>query len=729
MSEARRSLGLPATIAAGVIVGLVEAVLAIAFAALVFGGLLVGHLADGIGLYLVGAALTMGILAWRAGGRGVVGGAQGAAAAVHAVVATSTALGAFGGLDRAFLTVVGVTLVLTLLIGGVFLLLGVLKRGNLIRYVPYPVVGGFVAGTGWLLIKGGVAVSSGTVVALEQLGDLIAAEQLRRWLPALAFGVLLLVLTRLIRKPLVIPIAIGAGLSAFAVGMLVTGSSLEVARDGRWLLGPLQETRLWEPWTVRAVAGADWVGVLKQAPGILAATFVVVLAMLFNVAGSETILSRDLDTDRELRDAGVANLISGALGGIPGFHALSLTSLVRQMAVDARPAGAIAALVPLCAAFFGGDVVTMIPRMLVGGMLVFVGSGLMVAWVIDRRGALPPSEYLVMLAVVAAIATKGLVFGVGLGVVLALVLLAVNYGRIEIVREVAFGETFRSNVDRASVERAFLRSAGERLQILRVNGFVFFGSASRLLERIRARAEATSLRFLVLDLRRVSGMDSSAVVAFRKAAGVARAGGFELVITGASERARAQLARGGVIEEPGVLGFEPDLDRGLERCEDDLLAEAAVGGKMTASGTRATPVPDGGDPLAGMPAGLREVAERVSLPAGTVLMRQSEAPDDVFVLASGRLRVELETPEGTRVRLRTLLPGVVVGEVALYTGMARTADVVAEVPSDVLRLSREAIAGLETSRPEVASALHRWLAATVSERLTETQRAIGALTG
>ena len=69
-----------------------------------------------------------------------------------------------------------------------------------------------------------------------------------------------------------------------------------------------------------------------------------------------------------------------------------------------------------------------------------------------------------------------------------------------------------------------------------------------------------------------------------------------------------------------------------------------------------------------------------------MLIHQDEPPGDVYVLESGRLGVEIVTPEGTRIRLRTLRPGVVVGEIAMYTGGARTADVVAETPSVVLRL-------------------------------------------
>jgi SulP family sulfate permease len=110
-----------------------------------------------------------------------------------------------------------------------------------------------------------------------------------------------------------------------------------------------------------------------------------------------------------------------------------------------------------------------------------------------------------------------------------------------------------------------------------------------------------------------------------------------------------------------------------------------------------------------------------------VLIRQDEPPEDVFVLESGRLRVDMQTPEGRRMRLRTVLPGVVVGEVAMYTGVPRTADVVAEEPSVVLRLRRSAIERMESEEPELAAALHRWLAGTVAERLTDTQRAVGAL--
>jgi SulP family sulfate permease len=497
---------------------------------------------------------------------------------------------------------------------------------------------------------------------------------------------------------------------------LANGAGLDEIREGRWLLGPFETTRLWQPWTLRAVTGADWGSVVGSWPTIATAVFVAALALLFNIGGTELLLDRDLDTNVELRDAGVLNVVSGALGGIPGYHALSLTALATRMNVDARRAGLIAAFVPLAAVVAGASVVELIPRMIVSGVLVFLGLAFIVDWVWDKRKILSRIEYLVVIVILAVIIAQGYLAGIVVGLVLAALLFAFSYGRVDLVHQVSFGDTYHSNVDRPPAERAALRALRDRVLILRVSGFVFFGSTSRLLERIRARLESSSPRFLVIDLRRVTGMDASAVVAFSKAKRVAGSHGSELVITGASEPVRAELERGGVSEQGGSLRFEPDLDRGLERCEDVLLAEeVAAAGEQVAGGRD------------GLPAGLAPYTERVAVREGSVVLRQEDPPGDLYVLAEGRLAVETVTPEGRRVRLRLLRPGVVVGEIAFYTGAQRTAYVVAETPCVVLRCSREQIARIEADDPVVAIVLHRWFAETLAGRLSETMHTFDSL--
>ena len=725
-SAERRSGAWLSVAAAGLIVGAVEAVLAVAFAALVFGGRLVSSLADGIGLYLGAAVLTLAFLAWRAGSRGVVGSVQDAAAAVLALVAETAATKAIALAQIAqqsglrdydapdvFLTVIAATLVVTLLCGIVFWVVGTRRLGNLVRFVPYPVVGGFLAGTGWLLFKGGIYVSSGVSLHLRTVLVLIREFQLVHWVPALAFGAILLIAVRTIDRPLVIPAVIAAGLAVFVLGMVVTGSSIGEVRDGGWLLGPFETARLWQPWTLRALGGADWLSVLRSWAGIVTAVFVATVAVLFNISGTELVLDRDLDTNREMRDAGILNVVSGALGGIPGYHALSLTALTERMKVDARAAGLIAALVPLAAVVFGASVVGLIPRMIVGGILVFLGLAFIVEWAWDKRTVLPRLEYGIVLVILAAVIVWGFLLGVVIGLVLAILLFAISYGRVELVREVAFGETYRSNVDRPVDERIQLQARSDRVQILRLSGFVFFGSIERLLERIRHRLESMPPRFLVLDLRRVTGVDASAVVSFAKVVRMAHIGGTEVVVTAASEPVRHQLERGGVVGTEGLV-FEPDLDRGLQRCEEALLEDAER--------NEAVPLV-----LDGVPPALSRYFERSSLPEGATLIKQGDPPGDVFVLESGRLRVERVTDEGTRTRLRTMRPGVIVGEIGLYTGSTRTADVIADAPSVVLRLPGASIERIAAEDPALAAALHRWFAETLAERMADRLRALEPL--
>jgi len=218
----------------------------------------------------------------------------------------------------------------------------------------------------------------------------------------------------------------------------------------------------------------------------------------------------------------------------------------------------------------------------------------------------------------------------------------------------------------------------------------------------------------VLDLRRVTGVDSSAVASFAKIDELATAHGIEVVLAGAGVPVRAQLARGGVVAEEGAVSFAVDLDHGLQRCEDALLEETRAGDVVA-------------EARAGMPLRLADYLRREAVAEGEVLIAQDTPPGDVFVLESGSLTVVTETAAGMHVRLATIRPGVVVGEIAMYTGVRRMADVVAATPVVVLRLTAEALARMEREHPDVAAEVHRWLAETLAERLTDTQRAVGAL--
>ena len=248
-----------------------------------------------------------------------------------------------------FLTVIAATIVVTLLCGVVFLVIGRYRLGGLIRFVPYPVVGGFLAGTGWLLFKSGINAATGTLLHLRTVPAMVREYQVVHWVPALAFGVILLISVRVVKRPLVIPAVIAIGFVVFVAGMVATGSSIEEVREGGWLLfGPSDTPQPWHPWTLEAIAGADWLSVLGSWVGIVTAVFVATMAALFNISGSELVLDRDLDNEPgDARRRGPERRVRGARGdprlsralphGARGAHARRRAG--RGLDRGARPSG------------------------------------------------------------------------------------------------------------------------------------------------------------------------------------------------------------------------------------------------------------------------------------------------------------------------------------------------------------------------------------------------------
>ncbi len=263
------------TLTAGAVVGVVEVVFASSFAALLFGGRLSERIADGVGLNVGAAALVLVVVALQSGRAGVVGSTQDATAAVLAVVAGGI-VARVADPATAFLTVVAVITVSSVLSGAILMLLGALKLGGLVRFIPYPVVGGFLAGTGWLLAKGSIEVMTGITPTLDTLGDLVASDAMVKIVP----GVALVSSTRLIRGSLTIPTILASAALVFYAAVVVTGASIDDVEAEGWLLGPLPDVALWHPWVPEALSGADWSAVAGEAGGIATVVLVGALALL-----------------------------------------------------------------------------------------------------------------------------------------------------------------------------------------------------------------------------------------------------------------------------------------------------------------------------------------------------------------------------------------------------------------------------------------------------------------
>ena len=217
------------SITAAVVVGLLNLVLTISLAALVFAGRLAPFLSEGIGLALLSAMVSGVLIGVLSSLRGMVGSVQDAASAVLAVAAAGavTLMPARAAPEEIFATIV-VANGATALIVGVFLLLtGVFGLGRLVRFLPYPVIGGFLAGMGWLILVGSVGVMADMPVAFGTLAELFAPGMLVRWVPGLVYAALVLAISERWRHALVWPALLVAPVAAFYAAMLLTGGTVE----------------------------------------------------------------------------------------------------------------------------------------------------------------------------------------------------------------------------------------------------------------------------------------------------------------------------------------------------------------------------------------------------------------------------------------------------------------------------------------------------------------------
>lgn len=720
----RRAERIGSLAVAGTILGALEALIAISLGGLIFAGALAPHAGTGIGLALFGAAVVMALFALRSSLPGTVGSVQDVTAAALVVVGSGVAA-ELGAEHPALVgTVIAAIVATTGLTGLTLWGLGALRLGKLVRFVPYPVIGGFLAGTGWLLVVGGWGILAGPDVVAWQLTTWRGSVSLPVVLPGLVLAAVLLLGSRREVGPGFVTLVCLAALLLFYAAVLL-GPGWDRAGEAGWLLGPFPPGGLWPP--DAAVLGViEPAAVLAQAPTILTVVALGAVALLLNATGIELSAAADVDLDRELRVAGTANLVAALGGGLPGFHALSLTSLAHRVGATGRGAGLLGAALVVVTLIVSGDLVGALPRLLAGGLLVFIGGGFLVDWVIDGWSRMPRADHLVVVLIVVVIAAVGFLEGVAVGLLVTVVLFLVTYSRTEVVRHDLRGDAYPARVDRSPTEAARLRELRGSVVILELQGFLFFGTAARLLDRIRARlADAPPpVRFLVLELSQVTGLDSSTVLSFRKAAQLAARHDVTIVLAGLRPRVVAQLDRSG-LREAGPFRTHVDLDHAVEWCEDQLLVGLPVEPTSGPVGLGDRLRHELGDPA--LPDRLTAHLDRQEVPAGTILVHQGAWSRDLYLLESGVLTVVLTDQDGQEHRLRTLLPATVVGEVALYRGAERSASVVAQTDAIVCRLSATALERIEASDPVLATAVHRFLAGHLAERLADTLRSIEAL--
>ena len=722
------SISLLPVLTAGGLIGFTEAIIVISFGSLIFSGGLSPYLSQGIGLALMSGFVILTLTALFSSARGVIGSVQDSTSVLMAVI-TASLVGSMTVSNSAnILPTVLVTIALTTLLSGLFLLgTGVFKLGELVRYIPYPVVGGFIAGTGWLLVQGSIGTMADYTLTIANIPNLLQPEQVLLWLPGVLIALVLFFGLRLIKTSLAMPVLLALLFGVFYLGLLVSGTSTEQAKDMGLLLGQVGQAQ-WQPFNPSLFAAADWNVIFGQAGNIAAVIAIALIGLLLNASSIELAIKKDVDFNRELRSAGIANVLSGFFGGLIGYQALSLTSLSNRVRARGRLPGIIAGLICGAVLLIGAAWLAYIPMALLGGLLLFLGLDFLYDWVIKGWSRFSRVEYAVVILILVVIATTNFLIGVGVGLLTMTAMFVVSYSRTNVFHHKLSGADIQSNVLRAPSYRRLLLEDGEQTYILELQGFLFFGTANALFEQIRARlkdGQRVPVRFIILDFRHVTGLDSSAAISFTKARQLAEEHDITLVLTGTSDEVLKRLAASDFNAERARVRIFSTLDLGLEWCEDQILQLKGFAQDPIPT-TRCAQLADNGfnEELINR---LLEYMEPVEIKEGEHLIHQGDPAEDMYYIETGRVSVVLESEEGQPVRLRTLSSGTTVGELGLYLGSPRTASVIADEPTLAFRLTKAALQEMNRVDTGLASAFHEMITRQLAERLAMTSLSLEAL--
>lgn len=694
---------LAAQLATGAVSGLITGAIALSFAALVFSGDLLPHLAVGSGLYLVGTALMNLVTARWSSLAGGIMVPQDATSAIVAVTLATILQGVDA--DQRLGTAIVFAVLCAVATGAVMLVLGLSRSGHLVRFVPHPVIGGFMAGTGVLLIYGaadlatsGFRWDTSSVIALAGAASL-----------AVGF----LVWTRFRPSVTALPVMVISGVAIFYMVLALTGTGLEEAR-ALGLLPDLTSTRFQFP--IGELGLVDWSAIAAGAGGVITVAVVATLGLLLNVTGLEVVADQDADLDRELRAVGTANLLGSVTGTAPGYYTIGITAISYRAGLGSRLVPVMVAGVCLSGLAVSG-VVTALPTPLVATILLMIGLSFLDDWLVRQRKAMTWPEYLMMVAIVVAVATLGLLPAVLLGTLAAAALFVVAYSRANPIRHVSTARERRSAVYRDAEERRVLLERGEAALIVELQGYLFFGTARTLVDRISALLpDDGQMDCLVIDMARVQGADSTALTCIARLARVAARHGFRMIVSDVDGHLATQLLEAVPVSEQ-VMVLAPDLEDALELAEEILLSSVDDPTPPTLESTFGPQL---------WPK-LSEFLEATVYPEGAVVVDTGDESVGLFLIASGRVVAELPTGDGRWTRVGSFGAGSVLGEMSLYLSRGRTARLVAEAESVVYLLGDDAVARLEREDPVAAASLHRFFAALLAERLALSNDTVSAL--
>ncbi|KAF9221142.1 hypothetical protein BS17DRAFT_712424 [Gyrodon lividus] len=655
----------------------------------------------------------------------------------------------------------------SLITGLTFFLLGYLRLGVLIGFFPRHILVGCIGGVGIFLILTGLTVSTRlpsdaldppTFEILRYFA--VDAHALAQWVPPLILAILLRVITARWKHQLLFPIYFLIIPIIFYIVVGAAQLDLDALRRDGWLFEAAQNTGGVDKWyafyTYYDWRAVRWTPIWTTLPTQLALLFFNILHPPLNVPALAVSLDEDIDTNKELVGHGYSNLAAGFLGTVPNYLVYVNTLLFYRLGGGTRVAGFLLALATFVLLIIGTAPIAYIPVMVVSALIFVLGIDLVKEALWDTRHRVSRMEYITIISIMVTMTVWDFVIGVLFGIVVSCLFFVVQNSQRRSIRACYTGDAAISTVRRPAAHRAYIREVSKQTRIIRLQGFLFFGTIAHVEDTLRSLVNDPTfrthpVRFVVVDFSLVAGVDLSAAEAFVRVQRLLAAKGVVFVLCGVS-RAGVGKALGsvGILEEPHVELFGT-LNDAMEWTENAYLhawfrAQKKETVPVALPGRQQLDV-DFHQSMAGSPrqlhlkhAGERTIAsevlsteasaepfntlfkafgsydtldhtdfsalapyfEQASFPEGFILWEIDDHPDGLYIIQSGVLRASYKFAEHTPVIEESMVSGTLAGEMSALSGLPRNARVVAERDVVLWKLSGEGMRRLENEHPHLA---------------------------
>ena len=687
--------------------------------------------------------------------------AQGAIAGILGVFALGLIAGAFGGTNRlitapcapaaAVMSALAiqlfqngasgesVVLMLTLvglICGLIQVSFGAVGLGRLIKYVPYPVVSGYLSGVGLIIIVSQVPKFLGVPKEVHFWQSLISPAQWQ-WQGVVVGAVTVAVMATAPRFTKAVPAAIlglfSGVLAYFGLGLV--DAALFTLQNNPLVIGPLGGSGAGFG---EAIAGR-WKAVGQVDFSLIGRLLVpaATLAVLLSIDTLKTCVVLDAltrsrhNSNRELIGQGLGNLASSFIGGVPGAGQMGATLVNMSSGAQTRLSGLIEGALALIAFLLLGTFIAWIPIAALAGILIVIGFRML-----DRdslhllKSRTTILDFAVIVAVVVVALTLSLIAASGVGIALAIVLFIREQIRGSIVRGKAYGNQMFSKRVRLPAEMEILEKRGDATAIFELQGSLFFGTTDQLYTTLEPELKART--YVILDMRRVQSVDLTAVHMLDQIQSMLAERNAFLIFSALPENVPSGQDMRKYFDEVGLVKTERrvqtfnELDEALEWVEERLIEEEHLE-RLQEKPLELREI----DVFLGRKestlAALESCMDKRSYKAGERIFARGDAGDEMFLIRRGAVRILLPISDTQGHHLATFERSDFFGEMAFLDPAPRSADAVAFTDTDLFVLSRKRFDTLAEEHKKLAIGLVLGVARVLAIRLRYANAEIRAL--